>query len=136
LNTKQVIVIRKDLKMRRGKEIAQGAHAASAWMVGPMRDNHEIGIGMMPGDPPSGIFRTDEEIHWLVGSQAKICCQVNSEAELLALDAAAKSKGLKSYLILDEGRTEFGGKPTYTCLAIGPDEVSKIDEVTGKLELY
>ena len=29
---KQVIVIRKDLKMRRGKEIAQGAHASMAWL--------------------------------------------------------------------------------------------------------
>lgn len=28
---KQVIVVRKDLKLRRGKEIAQGAHAAMAW---------------------------------------------------------------------------------------------------------
>jgi PTH2 family peptidyl-tRNA hydrolase len=136
MNTKQVIVMRKDLKMRRGKEIAQGGHAATAWMVGPMRSNHEEAVGSPPGDPPSGVYRTDEEIHWLVASQAKICCQVSSEAELLALDVAAKAKGLKSFLILDEGRTEFGGVPTYTCLAIGPDESEKIDEVTGKLELY
>ena len=30
--TKQVIVIRRDLRMRRGKEIAQGAHASMAWL--------------------------------------------------------------------------------------------------------
>lgn len=29
---KQVIVIRRDLGMRRGKEIAQGAHASMAWL--------------------------------------------------------------------------------------------------------
>jgi PTH2 family peptidyl-tRNA hydrolase len=29
---KQVIVIRRDLRMRRGKEIAQGAHASTAWL--------------------------------------------------------------------------------------------------------
>ena len=31
-DVKQVIVIRRDLKMRRGKEIAQGAHASSSWL--------------------------------------------------------------------------------------------------------
>jgi peptidyl-tRNA hydrolase len=30
---KQVIVMRKDLKMRRGKEIAQGAHASMAFLA-------------------------------------------------------------------------------------------------------
>jgi len=33
IHTKQVIVIRKDLKMRRGKEIAQGAHASIAFLT-------------------------------------------------------------------------------------------------------
>jgi peptidyl-tRNA hydrolase len=32
-DVKQVIVIRRDLKMRRGKEIAQGAHASGAWLM-------------------------------------------------------------------------------------------------------
>lgn len=36
-NFKQVILIRKDLKMRRGKEIAQGAHASMAFLVNPIR---------------------------------------------------------------------------------------------------
>jgi PTH2 family peptidyl-tRNA hydrolase len=43
--------------------------------------------------------------------------------------------GLEVHLITDSGRTEFHGQPTRTCLAIGPDEASKIDQVTGHLEL-
>lgn len=132
MNTKQVIVIRKDLKMRRGKEIAQGGHAAIAWLRDMVLDVTDID----DATPMSRDWFNAAETEWIRNNEAKICCQVNSEAELLALDAAAKSKDLKSYLILDEGRTEFGGKPTYTCLAIGPDEVSRIDEVTGELELY
>ncbi len=34
---KQVIVIRKDLKMRRGKEIAQGSHASMEFLVDQIR---------------------------------------------------------------------------------------------------
>ncbi|MGZ3423232.1 MAG: peptidyl-tRNA hydrolase, partial [Polyangiales bacterium] len=30
---KQVIVVRRDLKMRRGKEIAQGSHASMAFLT-------------------------------------------------------------------------------------------------------
>lgn len=33
MNVKQVIVMRKDLNMRRGKQIAQGAHASMAALL-------------------------------------------------------------------------------------------------------
>lgn len=45
--TKQVIVIRRDLKMRRGKEIAQGSHASMAFMSHLLRAMQEA---MMNGD--------------------------------------------------------------------------------------
>ena len=36
--TKQVIVMRRDLKMRRGKEIAQGSHASISFLTKPMQE--------------------------------------------------------------------------------------------------
>lgn len=39
------------------------------------------------------------------------------------------------HLITDSGKTEFHGEPTDTCLAIGPGEADKIDEITGHLQL-
>jgi hypothetical protein len=33
------------------------------------------------------------------------------------------------------GRTEFGGVPTKSCLAMGPDEYERIDAITGHLKL-
>lgn len=132
MNVKQVIVIRKDLKMRRGKEIAQGAHASWGWirerLLASLAENDPVDFSL-------GDF-SGEQIKWVTGSFAKVCCQVNSESELLELDKAARAVGLASYLIQDEGRTEFGGVPTYTALAIGPDESEKIDLITGNLELY
>jgi PTH2 family peptidyl-tRNA hydrolase len=60
---------------------------------------------------------------------------VNSESELLALHQRALDAGLITALIRDAGLTEFGGVPTYTALAIGPDEDVKIDEFTRDLPL-
>jgi PTH2 family peptidyl-tRNA hydrolase len=53
----------------------------------------------------------------------------------MAIHDKAIASSLEVHLITDSGRTEFHGKPTRTCLAIGPDEAAKIDQVTGHLEL-
>jgi PTH2 family peptidyl-tRNA hydrolase len=123
---KQVIVIRKDLKMRRGKEIAQGAHASMAWLSRRMR----------VADGTGTVALTETEAGWLTGRFAKVCLQVESEAELLDVHARAVAAGLESQLITDAGTTEFHGVPTNTCVGIGPDLAEKIDAVTGSLKLY
>jgi PTH2 family peptidyl-tRNA hydrolase len=43
---------------------------------------------------------------------------------------------MECHLVQDAGLTEFGGVPTYTAVAIGPDYDDRIDPVTGDLELY
>jgi peptidyl-tRNA hydrolase, PTH2 family len=129
-STKQVIVIRRDLKMRRGKEITQGAHASMAWL----RQR------VLPLLAPAGTVARAEfspaERAWLEGSLRKVTVKVGSEAELLAVHEKAIEAGLAAYLITDRGLTEFGGVPTRTCLGIGPDYDDLIDPVTGDLELY
>ncbi len=124
---KQVIVIRKDLKMRRGKEIAQGAHASMAFMSHAIR-------GVLQHGNPLGL--TDPQVQWILGSFAKVVVQVSSETDLLAIHTAALIAGIESHVITDQGRTEFHGVPTATALAIGPDLSSKIDKITGHLPLY
>lgn len=123
---KQVIVIRKDLKMRRGKEVAQGAHAAMAFLS--HRVQQFLATGIMDLSPA--------QTTWLLGAFAKVCVQVNTEAELRAVHDAALATGVESHLITDLGRTEFGGVPTVTACALGPDEAQKIDAITGSLSLY
>lgn len=113
---KQIIVVRKDLKMRRGKEIAQGAHASIKATLENMDDPRVV--------------------TWLDGAFTKICVVVNSEEELLELHQKAVDNGLITGLIRDNGLTEFGGVPTYTTLAIGPDLPEKLAPVTGHLKLY
>jgi PTH2 family peptidyl-tRNA hydrolase len=70
-----------------------------------------------------------------VGGITKVCVGVDSEDELLAVHRAAQTAGVRSTLITDAGLTEFGGVPTNTCLAIGPDWNEKVDAITGALKL-
>lgn len=131
MGVKQVIVIRKDLKMRRGKEIAQGAHASMAWLVKRLTD-------FQPG-PGYGVVSMDISIHelaWLNGDFRKVVCQVDSEQELHDLHTNASVLGLEARLITDLGMTEFNGVPTVTALAIGPDLDAYIDPITSHLKLY
>jgi PTH2 family peptidyl-tRNA hydrolase len=124
-NIKQVIVMRHDLKMRRGKQIAQGAHASLSFLTRRLQNQSSINLADFSANARA----------WIMGSFAKVCVRCNSEPELMAIYDKARDLGLEVHLITDIGRTEFHGEPTRTCLAIGPDDASRIDEVTGHLEL-
>lgn len=126
---KQVIILRRDLKMRRGKEVAQGSHASMAFLSEKIRKSLAQGVDV-------NLELTAVERLWLKGSFAKVCLQVESELELLELHQKALSQGLVSCIITDSGKTEFHGVPTHTAIAIGPDFASKIDPITGHLKLY
>lgn len=112
---KQIIAIRKDLGMRAGKMVAQGAHASLAVVLA-----HQ--------DDP----RIKE---WLDGSFTKVAVRVESLAELDALYLKAIREGLLASYIVDNGLTEFDGVKTPTAVAIGPDTEDKLHPVTGHLRL-
>lgn len=123
IDYKQMIILRKDLNMRKGKMVAQGAHASMAAILnlGEFKDE-----GL--------VIPKDERIwEWITGKFKKITVSVNSEKELLDLYEQAKSAGLVCALIQDSGLTEFNGVPTYTAVAIGPDNAEKINPITGSL---
>ncbi len=112
---KQVIVLRKDLNMRKGKMVAQGSHAC-------MKATLE------------NINHPDVK-KWLDGRFTKICVSVNSEEELFEIYQKALNANLVCSLILDAGLTEFGGEPTYTAVAVGPAKDDRVDQITGHLKL-
>lgn len=124
---KQIIVIRRDLKMRRGKEIAQGAHASMAALLRGVQ-LHANGTATLPLWP--------EAHRWLSEAFTKVTVKVQSEAELLEVRDAAVAAGVPCALIQDAGRTEFKGVPTYTALAVGPATASQLAPITGHLKLY
>jgi PTH2 family peptidyl-tRNA hydrolase len=120
LPVKQVIAVRNDLNMRKGKFGGQVAHASSAFLEEIIWAAKEITPAMQA---------------WRETGRTKIVLQVDSEEHLMAIFQQAQTAGLETHLIQDAGKTEFG-KPTYTCVAIGPNEVEKIDAITKTLKLW
>ena|SRR5271165_3975254 len=116
---KQVIVIRKDLKVRKGKMIAQGAHASLMSYLRALsnRDN---------------FLKVHE---WLTAhAQTKICVGVADEAELMEVFMKAQQANLPCALVTDAAHTEFD-LPTRTAVGIGPASIEEIDKITGHLKL-
>lgn len=112
---KQVIVMRTDLNMRKGKMVAQGAHAS---------------VGAIDASDWSEAWSI-----WTQSGMTKVCVGVDSEGDLRLLYDAALRAGLPTHLVVDSGRTEFHGEPTCTCIAIGPAWSDQIDAITGGLKL-
>ena len=132
-NLKQVLVLRKDLNMRKGKCVSQGAHASMKAILNqgymdeeqnnfiiPLKDNGEI--------TPLGF--------WLCSNFKKICVYVNSENELLEIYNKAVAMNLPCSLIQDSGLTEFNGIKTYTSVAIGPALNKDFIDLADNLPLF
>jgi len=111
--------------MRKGKMVAQGAHACAAVIL-----EMEQKIRQWDEAPGEKAYRD-----WISNSFTKVCVSVNSLEELTKIYEEAKAKGIPCSLIQDAGLTEFGGVPTYTAAAVGPDYEDKINPITGLLPL-
>ncbi|TDL28829.1 PTH2-domain-containing protein [Rickenella mellea] len=113
---KLVLLVRTDLKMSSGKISAQCSHATLACYKALVAKNPQL------------------VRHWERTGQAKIALRVNSENELLELEAMAKIHNLCARSIQDAGRTQVT-EGSLTVLGIGPAPVKLINEVTGHLKL-
>ncbi|MEM2917618.1 MAG: peptidyl-tRNA hydrolase Pth2 [Candidatus Bathyarchaeia archaeon] len=113
---KQVLVIRADLGMSKGKIAAQAGHAA----VSAAEEARKKWF--------------DWWAAWLDEGQCKVAVKVKSESELLELERKARTLKLPHALISDRGLTELPPN-TKTCLGIGPAPTAEIDKITGKLPL-
>ena len=110
---KQVILVRQDLKMDKGKLSVQVAHASVE----------------------ATLNSSKSQIHeWKQEGMKKVVLKVKDLKELKNFLIDAKSLGLVTGLIKDAGKTFFK-RPTITCLGIGPDDEEKIDSLTGNLKM-
>ena len=108
---KQVILVREDLNMPKGKIAAQACHAS-------VESVHRAS-------------QSDVKA-WRKEGMKKIVLKVDSETELYRYIQQAKDAGLTTAIITDAGHTVVEPGTT-TCGAIGPNKEKEIDLVTGSL---
>ncbi len=113
---KQVIAVRKDLKMGKGKTCAQVAHASLAAAEIAMRE-----------------FREYYEA-WKSSGEKKVVVAAEDEKHLGMLFEEAKKLKLPSFIVRDAGLTQLP-PGTATAVAIGPAPEEKVDKITGNLKL-
>lgn len=113
---KQVIAVRTDLRMGRGKLAVQVAHAS---LMGAEEANKRAGVWHQ---------------QWKRSGQAKIAVRIESLEGLLALKDKAHGLSLPVAIVQDRGLTQVS-EGTVTCLAIGPGPSLLMDTVTGHLKL-
>ena len=115
-DVKQVIVVRTDLGMGRGKVAAQVGHACVMGAEHVRRSHPDWLEG------------------WRLSAQEKVVLKVPGMRELSEVRAAALEVGLPCSEVTDAGRTQVSPGTT-TCISIGPAPEDMIDRITGDLKL-
>ncbi len=113
---KQVIIIRMDIEMSKGKTVAQGCHASlMSYFVAE---------------------RADKAVakEWLEEGEKKIVLKVSDEEALEKLYKAFQFKKVPCALVSDAGLTQLP-PGTKTALGVGPWRSSEIDQFTKGFKL-
>lgn len=143
--SKQMIVMRRDLKMRKGKIAAQAGHACvEATLMALVREGRldQVRVRTAPDGTPTWVYLDHPMADstalsdWFDSGVAKVCVYVDSEDALLNIAEKGREQGFAVALVRDAGLTEFHGEATLTCLAFEPLPAEKIDPITGGLPLY
>lgn len=134
---KQVIVMRKDLGMRKGKACAQAAHASMKVLLD--RRGEALTDSTSENKNKSIYYKignfSDAEIEWIEGEFTKIVVGCEGKEPIRRLEKVANELGIPNAVIEDNGHTEFGGVKTVTCIALGPARSALLDDLTGGFKL-
>lgn len=110
---KQVIIVRQDLKLPKGKLAVQVAHASV-----------------------ESALKADSKVlsDWRRNGAKKVVVKVENQKELEKFLGIADSEGIPKYLVSDAGRTVI--EPgTKTALGLGPADEELLEKLTGSLKM-
>ena len=130
MSTKQVIIVRRDIRMRRAEMVATAAKASFSFLV----DNNES-----KSENELQLKLTPDESAWLFGNSKSVILGVQSESALRSIMLQAELDGLTvcpQYrgMRVDESKSDYCYEQL-VCVAIGPHEEDIIDTITSNLKL-
>ena len=114
---KQVIIVRADREMGRGKAAAQCGHAAVSGYLECLKAHKDVAQ------------------EWLQSGQKKIVLKVDGDEALVRFYEAFKFKKIPCSLVSDAGLTQLP-PGTRTALGVGPWKSDEIDILTRGLKLF
>lgn len=115
-NFKQVVAVRTDLKMSKGKIAVQVAHGAVSSYIKTKK------------------YFPDWADKWLEEGQKKITVKVKTQEELYELVELARKQDIPYAVINDAGLTQLPPGTT-TVVGFGPTREEMIDKICGNLPL-
>ena len=124
---KQIILVRRDLQLKRAAMCALVAKASAEFFVA--NDDSSKGDELV-------MKLTPTESEWITTGSTRIVLGVPSESVLRSILFKAEIEGLQYYSI--EGRTgdwDEDSPPELLAASIGPDEGEKLEEITKGLKL-
>ncbi|MEM0347172.1 MAG: peptidyl-tRNA hydrolase Pth2 [Zestosphaera sp.] len=113
---KQVVLVRTDINMSKGKLAVQVAHASVSALMEALK------------------YKKEWVEEWLEEGQKKVVLKVSNLRELMSFYEEARKFGLPASLITDAGLTELP-EGTITAVGIGPAPEELVDKITGSLKL-
>ncbi|MGP8077389.1 MAG: aminoacyl-tRNA hydrolase [Thermoplasmata archaeon] len=111
-----VLLLRGELRLTAGKSAVQAAHAA-VMLVRRAEGRDAVALEA-----------------WLAEGQKKVALEVDTLADLDAIERRARAAGIPTVWVEDAGFTEVP-PGTRTCLGLGPAPSARLDPITGALPL-
>jgi len=124
---KQVILLRRDLRLRRAEAAALASKASMSFIL----EGDESDQSGCVKVTLSGI-----EAEWILGSSTRIILGVTSEEAMRKLLLKAELQGVSTYEITGSSSGKVDEGIQLIAAALGPDEGDKLDLITGNLKLF
>lgn len=124
---KQVILLRRDMRLRRAEAAALSSKASMAFIVEGDESDQSGTVKVTL----SGI-----EAEWMLGTSTRIILGVTSEDAMRKLLLKAELQGVSTYEITGSSSGKVDEGVQLIAAALGPDDSDKLDLITGNLKLF